>query len=1104
MRTHPISKRTRGQGGTLLALAAVLGLTFVAPATAQETFDQSAFANYEADTSNGEYMFKAAGCAACHASEADETVMSGGKRMDSAIGVFYAPNITASEAGIGGWSNADFLNAVMRGKAPDDRHYYPVFPYTAYAGLKPEDVLDIKAYLETLPQSDFRPPDHEIGLPWNQQWFLAVWKFGNMDITPHVPGDNSQHARGEYLVEAAGHCGECHTPRNLTYGLDEGRAFQGELGLTGAFAPDISKARLDGTTAEDFWGAGLLQGKTLSGSPINDKAMAHLAEGWADLTDEDRRAMYAYLADKEVTPPPPPPEPDPTKPACGLEEEAAPAQVATTDYARAADDFVGTYCRNCHGPGQSSAGSFPAGDLASIARNPAFVTPGDPQKSLLYQSVKSGRMPIGKRPSAGELDDLAAWITALGEVDRAELAVPEQSMARTRDILTYDGEVAAALADIKQVDELDRPYIRYFSYRNQYNGVFPCESPETFADRMKFYRGGFVKLLNSLSYAPRLVDPEVVANTNDTLVRVDLRDLEWEFDDYDRLAVEYFYGVDPDDDPSLAALALETETLLPIMRADFFMSFASRPDIYAYLLDLPDNIEVLERRLGVDATRNIERRDVVRAAFDEGASGVSDHNRLIERHDLPQGGYYWKSYDFAGSRGEQSLRRFPHGPGWIPLSLGLESFKHDGGEMIFSLPNGMQGYYLSTAPGDALEVGPTQIVSFRQRPIGKGIEIRNGRSCFDCHADGILAKRDQLRNHIETSTLFSLDQRDLLLQMYRSQDELDEVYAEDKERFLEALDEINVTEVTSDGAVRSLTGPGRAGGTEIITFYADLYEEDLTFEKLAAEFDLTPEEFEQHIQRVPDEFARRLGQDWINQFNAGLTVPRDELEEQYAYLLEALTQRAPLVFAPYDEQGGFADADDYAGEDPADYEEEAAEEYAAKPYKERVEVKHEPVKPAEQPAYREDAYNEAKLKLGIEVDSTNKYVGDELHFSITTNHDCELQMFYVETSGNVEVFPDAILGGTTLKAGESKRIPDPSAGRLVFDEPGYDEALVAYCAIGGLGDSRLSIDEVRSYVAENAGQPPTRGIAIEVFEKSKGEGGRTATQMVSFNVQPAE
>jgi hypothetical protein len=152
------------------------------------------------------------------------------------------------------------------------------------------------------------------------------------------------------------------------------------------------------------------------------------------------------------------------------------------------------------GPGESSQGSYPAGDLSTIAADAAFVVPGDAAKSRLFTSVTSGRMPLGKRPSGGggeEPGGLDQFAEAIGSA--ADCG--EQTGAYA-PMLAYRDFVEAGLKDISKVNDLDRQYMRYFSYRNQYNGMMGCEDDKTFMKRMDVLAGGFKKLLNSLSYGP--------------------------------------------------------------------------------------------------------------------------------------------------------------------------------------------------------------------------------------------------------------------------------------------------------------------------------------------------------------------------------------------------------------------------------------------------------------------------------------------------------------------------------------------------------------------------------------------------------------------------
>ena len=1087
-----------------LALVATLS-SGLAGAMARDLFEDGAFSQYKPDTANGEYLASVAGCMGCHAAGGDDvTNPAGGARMDTHAGVVNVPNITNNANGVSGWTNAQFLNAVINGISPDGRHYLPFFPYTSYAGMKPEDVLDIKGYIESLPGSDNKVPPHEISFPYNTNLFWAAWKKGNFDMPAFQPGDGSQMERGRYLVENVGACNDCHTPRTYTYGLDRANAFKGDVSLTGDPAPAITADVISSAGLKEFSKDFLEGGNKLSGSPITPAIKKHMTMGLSKMTEEDRAAMVAYLTGAEqitavdTTPPP--------QAVCEVEDDAAPA-VDGGKLAAAADDFIGKYCRNCHGLGQKNQDTFPAGSLKSIAENPAFVVPGNRNASVMFKSITSGRMPPGSKPGNGEIEELGAWIDSLGQ-EAIVKTVKAEPPARSRQMMEWRTEIQAALNDMGNVADVDKPFIRYFTFRDFYNGYFPCETEEAYKKRTEYFTAGFNKALNSVSLGPVAIKPEPVEGTKDVLMRVDIRDLGWDADKWNQLTAKYPYGYDPSSDATLKALAHDTQTQLPVMRAGWLAANALQPENYHMLLELTGNIRDLEKRIGVDVDRNIRSLKVVRTAFEEGLSGVSDHNRMLERHDAANGGYYWKSYDFAKSKGDGDLKRHPHGPAELePLDYGLKTFIHDGGEMIFSLPNGLQGYYLSTNTGDRLNAGPTQIVSFRDRPIGKGIEIINGRSCVDCHADGTIAKRDQMRAHIENSTLFSNDAREILLKMYQPQEVLDNYYQKDREAFTATLDKIGAAEKAPDGSLKSKSAPN---GGEIITWFADTHEDDLDFERLAAEFGMTPDEFTKESRRIQDPEALALALDWITQFEAGSKIPRYEVELQYAKFVEPLLDLKPLIYK--------------------DGEYQAPEKHAPK-----VEVKVDPVyapektkiikivapaKPVEVPAYkdpdyRDDSYKALikgephKLELGIHVPSTEVYVNDELNFTVTTNKACELQIFYIETDGTVETIPQEMIGDAFIRPGEERRIPDKAVGDLVFDTPGYNETLFAYCHEDGLKNHGITAEEATQMIKES-GDKPTRGLAIKMHErKEKIEAklpsekkGRFGQTFLTFNVNP--
>lgn len=251
----------------------------------------------------GAYMARAAGCVACHTDVAGGgKPYAGGRALATPFGTFHAPNITPdAQTGIGRWSDADFLRAVMFGEGVDGRHLYPVFPYASYARMTLEDVLSIKAYLFSLePVRNVAPPD-DISFPFSWRPLLRAWKV--LYLEPPRPagitlGRNAMWLRGRYLVEGPGHCGECHSPRGMLGAVDASRALEGNRqGPEGWSVP-----ALDGARAEEFaqWSITEISTYLETGEkPDFDSAQGPMKEVIMEntrfLTEEDRRAMAIYL-----------------------------------------------------------------------------------------------------------------------------------------------------------------------------------------------------------------------------------------------------------------------------------------------------------------------------------------------------------------------------------------------------------------------------------------------------------------------------------------------------------------------------------------------------------------------------------------------------------------------------------------------------------------------------------------------------------------------------------------------------------------------------------------------------------------------------------------
>jgi len=299
--------RAIATGIAALALAGAAAFWLL---TEPRRLDAGAVAALDApgDAARGEEVFWAAGCAACHAppgatGEA-RLVLSGGQRFQTPFGTFVAPNISQHPAaGIGAWSARDLADAMMRGVSPDGRHYYPAFPYTSYARMRVEDVADLYAFMKTLPAVDGDAGWHELGFPFNIRRGLGLWKLVYLDPAPVVALDNpsQQVARGQYLVEGPGHCGECHTPRDMLGGLDRSRWLAGAVAMEGQ-GTDRQGTVANLTAGEGGigdWSEGDIATLLETGfTPDFDSvggAMAAVVRNMAELPAADREAIAAYL-----------------------------------------------------------------------------------------------------------------------------------------------------------------------------------------------------------------------------------------------------------------------------------------------------------------------------------------------------------------------------------------------------------------------------------------------------------------------------------------------------------------------------------------------------------------------------------------------------------------------------------------------------------------------------------------------------------------------------------------------------------------------------------------------------------------------------------------
>jgi mono/diheme cytochrome c family protein len=283
----------------ILVIAALVGLGVFWVVTIPATVPASALAPRTPNLDNGRIMFFAGGCTSCHTTpnQDDRTRLGGGVALKSPFGTFYAPNISPDpNDGIGRWSEADFVTAMVKGTSPSGQHYYPAFPYTSYQRMRHDDVRDLFAYLKTLPPVQGKMRPHDLPFPFTIRRSLGGWKFLFLDGQAFKP-DATKDAtwnRGAYLVNGPGHCAECHSPRNLLGAIIESQRFAGGPDPEGdGWVPNITQKALSNWSQEDI--ARLLTtGDLPDGDSVGGK-MGKVVANTSQLSAEDRTAMAAYV-----------------------------------------------------------------------------------------------------------------------------------------------------------------------------------------------------------------------------------------------------------------------------------------------------------------------------------------------------------------------------------------------------------------------------------------------------------------------------------------------------------------------------------------------------------------------------------------------------------------------------------------------------------------------------------------------------------------------------------------------------------------------------------------------------------------------------------------
>lgn len=563
--------------------------------------------------------------------------------------------------------------------------------------------------------------------------------------------------------------------------------------------------------------------------------------------------------------------------------QAAETQSDKSKLASSAKMVLSKYCGECH-MATGDGGIDYITDLAKLVELQKVV-PGKGQQSRILQRMLESN-PDAKMPppyasepemSLGDLKIVKDWIEAGAAQEPLSTAQTEPE----RKTITVGDEYAAVHQYLKRLPEGDRKFQRFFTLSNLNNRL----QKDFSAAQLRSVRAAVSKVLNSLSWKPDMVLPKPIDSTEAILV-FDIRDMDWDashsatqIEFWQYLVEGYPYGIsyESSDDKELrehsSAVYSMTENKVPMIRADWFVSNASRPPYYHVLLydlvlpsvakrarvsvDDPEGgkftefqmtAKDLESFLRVDVDANVARGRAARAAFAK--SGVSSGSRLLERHSALFGAY-WISYDFTRQNIDQDVLRKPFGrkgSSKLPNAEDRE-FQHDGGEIIFNLPNGLQGYLLVNAKGERLAFGPPALVSDGSRALGNA-QIVNAVSCMYCHSQGMIKGgfTDEIRFSVAG---MSLEERALAKRLYLAPADFNVLLDKDEERFLRAVAACEKDYYLPQEYAAGFPEPIKAVAQRFVTG-------DLGLTEVATELSVAPEVLKTQIE-ASDALRRRLG-----------------------------------------------------------------------------------------------------------------------------------------------------------------------------------------------------------------------------------------------------
>lgn len=735
-------------------------------------------------------------------------------------------------------------------------------------------------------------------------------------------------------------------------------------------------------------------------------------------------------------------------------------------------------CSNCHQGGDEPELHATA-NLASLFEEKLSDGKTTMAESVVDRVLRAhedeGRMPKSKgEPGmkgyreplmAEEKEAIKKWL------DAGTPKVEEREFIANIDI------IEAIHSDLGEAGESERRFYRYLTLTNLHNAVGSDGIPLV-AD-LDPHRAAVGKLINSLSMNAKITRPTAIDEA-ETIYRIDLRDYGWYPEDWDEIIGYYPYGIIGIDRRKEELIERYTGTELAYIRADWFTFAAAQPPLYDDIMDRllgieqesddDDVLAMLEEALAVDRVGNLQEGEAIRAGFQ--FSGVSEANRLIERHDIGAWqGAFWVSYDFTplSPKRTQELKLAPLGPPEAHLTDDEDHvFDHDGGEMIYNLPNGLQGYMLTTSKGQRLDRAPIEIVQDDKR---KDSVILNGISCMACHDQGIKpairvtdpagrtleGMRDEIRPLVEAAGILDFEEKNMLERLYADPEELQAVVKEDFERFAQAEAEA--------------TG-GLSGATEPVLGLYNEFRAPLTARKLASEFGLDYEEMLDQL-REESHTSETLSV-IVSAMERELPVRRESLLREFIPVVYALGyELMPFVPLGYEDFGGqkyadlIADSDEFlAAFGATDYDFETSKNEVLKSTTSTETLASESVLLA----------GGGKLKLSIQP---KLKVGERATLGIVATEDTHIRVYHFSSDEHVtELFPGNSSRTTSRPKGKKLEVSWETTA------PGGAEHIIVYASqspILNIADGDIAGDF--TVYAKNSVYS-TRGIpkAIKVAE----------------------